>query len=127
MLELSPLVTAASASRVHDPGLFERVAVETEADHALAAPVHRETLQRPRVLVDHGHLVTLTRQDGGEFGTDPPAAHHDDSHEEHATRCADAAQLATAGPLRSTAGCWCCRASPNDGPKIQLREIEGSR
>ena len=57
MLELSPLLTAAKASALLDPGLEQGVAVEPDAGHRVAAERRPEPPKGGGVLVDDDDLV----------------------------------------------------------------------
>ena len=78
MLELSPLVTAASAPASSMPGLPQPVAVEPDAlDRATAEPLGQPA-EGLGLLVDDGDRVAAVLEDAGEPGTDPAASDDDD-------------------------------------------------
>ena len=81
MLELSPLVTAASAPASVMPGLHRGVAVEAEADDrgSRRSPVGRRR-NDVLALVDDRDGVALLLERAGQLAAHPAAAHHDDVH-----------------------------------------------
>ena len=80
MLELSPLVTAASAPASSMPASIEAVAVEADALHRAPGEVGAEADERLAAAVDDGDGVAVAGEDAGERRADPPAADDDDVH-----------------------------------------------
>ena len=71
MLELSPLVTAASAAGLLDAGLDEAVAVEADALHRVAGEVGAEAGERRRPPVDDGDGVPVVESEPGRATSRP--------------------------------------------------------
>src|SRR3990170_4391648 len=63
-----------------DTCLLEDLPVEPEPDDLLGLEAGGETVERGRVLVDHGHLVAGLRQLLGEEHPHPATAHDHDAH-----------------------------------------------
>ena len=80
MLELSPLVTAASAPASSMPASMQAVAVEADALHGRAREVGAEPGERVAPAVDDGDGVAVAAEDAGERRADPAAPDDDDVH-----------------------------------------------
>ena len=81
MLELSPLVTAATAPARSMPASIEVVAVEAEADDLLAAEVLGEPLRNASAFLSMTATVWPTSLEAeGELAAHPPASDDDDVH-----------------------------------------------
>ena len=65
---------------VLDAGFLERVAVEAEADDAVATEAGGQAPERVLALVDDRDGVTLLLEGAGQLAADPPATHHDHVH-----------------------------------------------
>ena len=96
MLELSPLVTAASAAGLLDPRLLQVLAVEPEArGRPCPAKLSGRFRKALRSLSITATVWPPSSSATASSRTDPPTAHHDDVHGSHATRRgAGRAQLA---------------------------------
>ena len=81
MLELSPLVTAATAPACSMPASIEVVAIEAEADDLLPGEVVGQALaEGVGVLVDDGDRVAVALEAHGELAAHPPTPDDDDMH-----------------------------------------------
>ena len=80
MLELSPLVTAATAQFGSDSGLGQHVAIESDTDHGRALEVVTETTKRLDAAVDHDDVVFCGGKVEGNLRADPATADDDDMH-----------------------------------------------
>ena len=81
MLELSPLVTAATAPALLDAGLDEVVAVEAEADDLLPAEVLAGGARKASAFLSMTATVWPTASRlHGELAAHPPASDDDDVH-----------------------------------------------
>ena len=80
MLELSPLLTAAKASRVSMPAAQQHVPVEADAGDRACRGSPRAAAEASRLLVDDGHRVPARPGACGQRGPDAAAPHDHDVH-----------------------------------------------
>ena len=107
---------------VADAGLLERVAVEAEADDAIAAEALRQPAERVLLLVDDGDGVPEPLERPGELAADPPASDHD-----HVHCCRPLCRLCPVGPADAIGGTFAGSVSTGDPADGRTRVREAGR